>query len=423
MDAKLAAVLLFAALSPGCAESAVPTAIEAASTRAATAAQAAPGTAGGGIRVEQVLREGLQFPTAVASPRDGSGRMFVLEREGRIRVLDRDGKLLQEPYYERDVTTNDIEQGLLGLAFDPGFRSNGRLYIAYSGASEGERYGLVLRRLQAADPAANRFDGKDDLLMRVEGLVANHNGGDIHFGPDGMLYWAIGAGTGEPADHVHASKTDNLLGKILRIDVSDGATGARNACGGKGRAAYSVPADNPFAGKRGECGEIWVHGLRNPWRFGIDASNGDLWIGDVGKDREEISLFRAGDSGNLGYPGCQGSHAYPSTGASDCPEKTGTTGPVFDHDRGVNGRCAVTGGLVYRGAFPALKGAYVFSDSCSSELLVGRLSATGRLEVESIDSGIAPGYGTVASFGEDEDNELWFVNHQNGGLYRIRDAD
>lgn len=404
MDMKVGAMILLAALAPGCAESAAP-------------------EPGPGIRVVQVLHEGLEFPTAVASPRDGSGRMFVLEREGRIRVLDREGRLLQEPYYVRDVATMDIEQGLLGLAFDPDFSGNGRIYIAYSGAAEGERHGIVLRRLQARDPAANRFEGEDRMVMRVEGLVANHNGGDIHFGPDGMLYWAIGAGTGEPADHAHARATDNLLGKILRIDVRDGAAGAKNACGRKGRVAYAIPADNPFAGKRGECGEIHVLGLRNPWRFGIDAASGDLWIGDVGKDREEVSRFGAGDNPDLGYPACQGSHDYPSTGATDCPQRTATSPPVFDYDRGVNGRCAVTGGVVYRGSLPALKGAYVFSDSCSSEILVGRLSAAGELEVESVDSGIAPGYGTVASFGEDEDGELWFINHQNGGLYRIHGRD
>lgn len=421
MDARLFTPWLLLLLLPGCVESALPAAGEVTSHEAvaATPALAAATTAKGSIGVRQVVREGLTFPTAVASPRDGSGRMFVLERDGRIRIVDREGKLLPEPYYVRDVTTDDTEQGLLGLAFDPGFRENGRLYIAYNGVTTGERWGLVLRRLQATTPAANRFDGSDDVLMRVEGLVANHNGGDIHFGPDGMLYWAIGAGTGQPEDHAHASRGDNLLGKILRIDVRDGASGARNSCGEKGRASYAIPADNPFAGQRGECGEIWVYGLRNPWRFGIDASTGDLWIGDVGKDREEISVFRTGDVRDLGFPGCQGSHAYPSTGATDCPAKTGTTGPVYEYAGGDHGRCAVTGGVVYRGALPSLRGAYVFSDSCSSELLVGRLSA-GRLRVESIDSGIPPGYGTIASFGEDEDNELWFVNHQNGGLYRIR---
>ncbi|HRN61129.1 MAG TPA: PQQ-dependent sugar dehydrogenase [Luteimonas sp.] len=430
MDTKLLATFLIVTLLPGCAESAAPADTRATATMATADAAAKPSViasvlaaatgAGNSVRAERVVREGLEFPTAIASPRDGSGRMFVIEREGRIRVLDRDGRLLPEPYYTREVTTDDIEQGLLGLAFDPDFRNNGRLYIAYSGASTGERYGMVLRRLQATDPTANRFDGKDELVMRVEGLVANHNGGHIAFGPDGMLYWAIGAGTGEPADHVHASKTDNLLGKILRVDVRDGASGDRNACGGKGRAPYAIPGDNPFAGKRGECGEIWVYGLRNPWRFGIDAANGNLWIGDVGKDREELSVYRSGDNRDLGFPRCQGSHAYPSTGATDCPDKTGTTGPVFEYAGGDHGRCAITGGIVYRGAKPSLKGTYVFSDSCSSELLVGRLSADGKLKVDSTASGIGPGYGTISSFGEGEDNELWFINHENGGVYRVR---
>ena len=415
MDVKWFALALACALVPGCAESASP---DGSGTALAVAAQAGAARAPG-IRLEQVVHEGLTSPTAIASPRDGSGRMFVIEREGRIRVLDRDGKLLPEAYYSRDVTTADTEQGLLGLAFDPAFRDNGRIYIAYSGAAEGERYGLVLRRLQASDPSANRFTGKDELLMRVKGLVANHNGGDIRFGPDGMLYWSIGAGTGEPQEHPHAAATDNLLGKILRIDVRDGAKGAKNRCGETGRAAYVIPDDNPFAGQRGQCGEIWLHGLRNPWRFSVDAE-GALWIGDVGKNREEVSIWRDGMPRDLGYPRCQGSHDYPSTGATDCPARTGTAGPVFEYAGREQGRCAVTGGIVYRGSNVALKGAYVFSDSCSSELLVGRMSSTGRLEVASLISGVAPGYGTIASFGEDEGGELWFVNHLNGGVYRVR---
>lgn len=406
METSWSALILACALASGCTASAAPDA-------------KGGGARAPGIHVEQVVHAGLSSPTGIASPRDGSGRMFVIEREGRIRVLDRDGKLLPEPYYSRDVTTADTEQGLLGLAFDPGFRSNGRIYIAYSGATEGERHGLVLRRLQAGDPSANRFSGKDELLMRVKGLVGNHNGGDIRFGPDGMLYWSIGAGTGEPQDHPHAAATDNLLGKILRIDVRDGAKGAKNTCGEKGRAAYAIPGDNPYAGQRGQCGEIWLHGLRNPWRFSVDA-DGALWIGDVGKNREEVSVWREGNPRDLGYPRCQGSHDYPSTGASDCPARTGTTGPVFEYAGRERDRCAVTGGLVHRGANVALKGAYVFSDSCSSELLVGRLSSTGKLEVASLASGVAPGYGTIASFGEDEDGELWFVNHLNGGVYRVR---
>lgn len=429
MDTKFLAAFLSVALLPGCAESAAPADAQADPATAAHETGAAPSAlasvlaaatgAKDRIRAERVVEAGLEFPTAIASPRDGSGRMFVLERDGRVRILDRDGKLLPDPYYARTVNTDDIEQGLLGIAFDPDFRSNGRVYLAYS-ATPAERWGMVLRRLEAKDPAADRFDGRDEVVMRVEGLTGNHNGGDLHFGPDGMLYWSVGAGPGQPADHGHAAKTDNLLGKLLRIDVRDGASGAKNACGEGGRAGYAVPADNPFAGKRGECGEIWLYGLRNPWRFGIDASNGDLWIGDVGKDREEISVFRTGDPRDLGTPHCQGSHPYPDTGATDCPQKTGTHGPVFEYAGGDSGRCAITGGVVYRGALPALKGAYVFSDSCSSELLIGRLSGDGRLKVESIDSGIAPGYGTIASFGEGEDNELWFVNHENGGVYRIR---
>ncbi len=373
-----------------------------------------------GIRAQPVITEGVLFPVAIASARDGSGRLFVVERGGQIRIIDRDGKLQAEPWYTRPVKTDDTEQGLLGLVFDPQYTRNGRAYIAYSTtASEG--YGMMLRRLETTDPAAARFDGKDEVMLMVHGLVANHNGGDLHFGPDGMLYWSMGAGTGDPQDNLHAEHLTDLRGKILRLDVREGAKGARNTCGDQGKARYAIPEDNPFAGQRGQCGEIWLYGLRNPWRFSIDQNNGDVWVADVGKDREELSRWRPGtDDRNLGFPRCQGSRYYPDTGSKDCPKETGTTAPIFEYAGGDEGRCAITGGLRYRGsAVPALKDAYVFSDSCSSELLVARPSGDGW-KVESHASGVPTGYGTIAAFGEDENNEVYFVVHLTGGIYKLR---
>jgi glucose/arabinose dehydrogenase len=417
---------LAVALLPGCAESASPAdgtatgSMDPASSAIASVFAAATG-AGNRIRAEQVVKTGLQFPTAIASPRDGSGRMFVLERDGRIRILDRDGKLLPDPYYTRQVTTDDVEQGLLGLAFDPDFRSNGRLYIAYSGAASGERYGLVLRRLQAADPAANRFDGKDELVMRVEGLVANHNGGDIHFGPDGMLYWAVGAGTGEPADHVHASKTDNLLGKILRIDVRDAAGGEKNACGQKGGAKYAIPADNPFADPavnpelRYARGEIWAYGLRNVWRMAFDRETGDLWAGDVGQDAwEEIDVIRRG--GNYGWNLREGRHKFGPFGGE---ARADLVEPVWDYHHAVGK--SDTGGCVYRGrAVPELRGGYLYAD-----FVTGRIAALWvdqAMQTAIAHRQIVPGGAPVTSFGEDDEGEVYYCT-QEGGLWKFAPRD
>ena len=373
-----------------------------------------------GVRLATVIDAGLAFPTGVGSPGDGSGRMFVMERGGRIRIIDREGALLAEPWYRRAVMTDDIEQGLLGMAFDPDFRSNGTLYIAYS-ATPGEQYGMIVRRLVAADPAADTFEGSDDVVLRVAGLAGNHNGGDLRFGPDGMLYMSVGAGPGDPQEHAHAAATDTLLGKILRLDVRQPRRkGPSNRCGRSGGSvSYSIPDDNPFAGQRGQCGEIWLYGLRNPWRFGVDAASGDVWIGDVGKDREELSVYRAGtDLRDLGFPRCQGKHDYPSTGAEDCPQRTGTLAPVYDYAGGYRDRCAIVGGLPYRGAIPALRGSYVFADACSSEIIIGTPDGAGW-DWHYWNAGIAPGYGTVASFGEDADGELYFVNHLAGAVYRL----
>jgi len=367
-----------------------------------------------------VVTSGLVNPTAIASPRDGSGRMFILERSGRIRVLNAAGTLLSTPYYTRDVNTGDVEQGLLGIAFDPSFASNGTLYIVYGG-TPAEQRGLILRRLVASDPAANVFSGSQAQVLRVPELSYNHNGGDIHFGTDGYLYWSIGSGGGEPADHAHAQALGDLRGKILRLDVRN-PTGSASAgmCGAtQGQPAqYSIPAGNPFTGT-GQCREVWLYGLRNPWRFSIDRATGDLWIGDVGVNREEIDRYIAGGNRNFGYPRCQASQYYPPTGSNDCPAATGTAPPQFEYPGGQNLRCAVTGGLRYRGSIAGLRGIYVFGDSCSSEILLGTQAGSGSWSYAPFPSGIPVGYGTVAAFGEGENGRLYVVDHQDGRIFRL----
>ncbi|MGH8172702.1 MAG: PQQ-dependent sugar dehydrogenase, partial [Rhodanobacteraceae bacterium] len=368
---------------------------------------------------------GLKDPVAIESPRDGSGRMFVVERGGTLRVVVNDA-LQSEPYYKRAVDTGDVERGLLGLAFDPEFKTNGTLYITYTmpGAS-----GEILLRLVAKDPAANVFSGDDSEVMTLP-LFYNHNGGDIHFGPDKYLYWSTGSGTGsfDPENLAQdlwkkdvGNRSYSLMGKILRLDVRKPGRVPSNACGSQGKSEYSIPADNPYATTDDHCAEIWLYGFRNPWRFSFDRENGDLWIGDVGEGAwEEVDLRKASDTGNrnYGYPQCEGMHhGRPAGTGATCPAETGTVGPVMEYGH-EDSRCSLTGGVRYRGPITALQGKYVFGDACTSELFIGSESG-GAWAFEKFASGIKPGYGTIASFGEGEDGTLYVVDHLHGEVLRV----
>ncbi|MBN8482749.1 MAG: PQQ-dependent sugar dehydrogenase [Xanthomonadales bacterium] len=383
------------------------------------------------LHLTAYVSSGLTDPVAIRSPNDGSGRMFIVERGGQIRVVV-DGVLQATPYYTRSVDTGDVERGLLGLAFDPDFRTNGTLYIVYtaSGAS-----GEILRRLVTANPAANTFSGSDTEIMRIP-LFYNHNGGDIHFGLDNFLYWSTGSGTGsfdpnDLAQHLWKKTISNqtyyLMGKILRLDVRQTtASAAANMCGATAGqpAQYAIPADNPYAATANTCAEIWMYGFRNPWRFSVDRQTGDLWVGDVGEGNwEEISQRAAASSGNrnYGYPQCEGLHpGRPSGSGSTCPATTGTVAPVMEYSH-ANSRCSVTGGFRYRGPITPFRGHYVFADACSSELFIGTESG-GSWTFVTRASGIAPGYGTLSGFGEGANGDLYAVDHQNGRVWRFDSA-
>lgn len=381
-----------------------------------------------GVQLDPFITSGLEQPLAVRSPHDGSGRLFVVERGGAIRVVV-GGSLRPTPYYSRSVDTGDIERGLLGLAFDPQFASNGTLYIVYTAPGAG---GERLVRLVAKDPAANVFAGSETEVMRVP-LFYNHNGGDIHFGSDGLLYWSTGSGTGsfDPEDLAQdlwkktvGGQTYYLMGKILRLDVrTPSASAAANMCGATPGepAAYSIPPGNPYASETERCGEIWLYGFRNPWRFSIDRANGDLWIGDVGEGSwEEVSRRAASDGGNrnYGYPQCEGNHhGRPSGSGSNCPATTGTVAPVIEYSHG-SSRCSVTGGYRYRGPVAALQGIYVFGDACTGEVLLGSESG-GSWSFAPLPPGVGAGYGTVAGFGEDEAGNLYLADLAKGGIWRF----
>jgi glucose/arabinose dehydrogenase len=345
------------------------------------------GTLPGDPQVQLVkVADGLADPVNVAAANDGSNRLFVVERMGRIRIIDGDGNLLPEPFLDiSELVQNDyLEQGLLGLAFHPDYASNGRFFVHFTDYhTNGDNFVMEFRVADDDPNLANREGGR--LLLAVDQPYVNHNGGTIRFGPDGFLYIGIGDGGlgGDPYDT--AQDRSVLLGKLLRIDVDD-----------TGGSAYGIPADNPFAEARivqsnsitdviGETEgmsleaafyhpdarpEIWAYGLRNPWQFSFDPATGDLYIADVGQVTwEEINFLPASSAGgqNYGWDVQESAHCYPATDG-ECPRAQIGTLPVAEYKHGPDG-CSITGLGVYRGeAFPALDGVYFSADWCSGKV-------------------------------------------------------
>ena len=339
-------------------------------------------------------------PLGIANAGDGSGRLFVVEQGGTIRVV-LDGAVTGSPFL--DITSRTAaggERGLLGLAFHPRFPDDPRLFVNYTDLA-GD---TVVASYTVAAPGADRVDPATEVvLLRIDQPFANHNGGGVAFGPDGYLYLATGDGGSAGDPHGNGQRLDTLLGKILRIDVDERPVDR----------AYGIPPDNPFAGRGGARPEIFLYGLRNPWRISFDRATGDLWIGDVGQRAfEEIDVLRAGAAGglNFGWALMEGFHCYPSGDGCERPE---LTLPVaeYGHDLG----CSVTGGAVYRGAaFPALVGGYVFSDSCSGLLWVIDAAGSERREPTLVgETGRS-----IAGFGEDESGELYAAD-LGGTLLRV----
>jgi glucose/arabinose dehydrogenase len=330
---------------------------------------------------------------------DGSGRLFVVEQTGRIRVI-KNGVLLPAPFisFVGEVSQGS-EQGLLGLAFHPNYETNGKFYI---NATEPDGDTVINEYRVSSNPdVATRVGGRR--ILTIDQPYANHNGGHLAFGPDGMLYIGMGDGgsSGDPGNR--AQNLDSLLGKMLRIDVNGTSSGK----------AYRIPSTNPYVGKAGRD-EVWSRGLRNPWSFSFDRVDGTLWIGDVGQNRyEEIDRSASpslGKGANYGWRIVEGRHCYrPSTGC----KMTGTILPVveYSHSQG----CSVTGGYVYRGtAIPALAGLYVFGDYCSGTIwTIPRTAGATTPKAQLMDTSY-----NISGFGEDESGELYVVDH-GGTLYRF----
>ena len=329
-------------------------------------------------------------------------RMFVVERAGVIRIVLTDGTVLPTPFLDINGIVNSeayTEMGLLGLAFDPDYASNGRFYVQYSDfADEGgqaDNGNIVLARYQVSvDPNVALTTGVK-LLTISHPTNKNHNGGDLSFGPDGFLYMAPGDGAFSP----NAQTLTNLLGKVLRLDVSTAVT-------------YTIPASNPFTQTAGAKPEIWSYGLRNPWRFSFDQATGELYVADVGQNAwEEVNRRPAGSAGgeNYGWPCYEGNHAYNTLG---CPAANTLTMPIFEYEH--DPHVAVTGGYVYRGAaHPALNGYYFLADYGSSYFWAINTSNNAAVPLGSMLGESA----NPSSFGQDPAGEVYVSDFNSGTIY------
>jgi glucose/arabinose dehydrogenase len=345
------------------------------------------------LAVQQVV-QGLSNPVFLTAPANDT-RLFIVEQPGRIRIV-KSGTLLPTPFL--DITsrvTSGGERGLLSVAFDPAYATNGRFYVYYTGA-QGDIFVDRHTVSANADVANTAFDPVITVQHRS---AANHNGGLVAFGPDGMLYLGTGDGGGSGDQQNNAQNINVLLGKLLRIDVST--------------LPYTTPSNNPFVGQAG-ADEIWAYGLRNPWRFAFDnAGTPQLYIADVGQNQwEEIHVGPASTAGvNYGWRIMEGLHCFnPASGCN----MQGLTLPVheYSHDDG----CSIAGGFVYRGAaLPELAGTYFYSDYCAGWLRSFRLNGAAATEHRSWDIGDV---GNVLSFGQDAAGELYMLS-DNGRVYRI----
>ncbi len=342
-----------------------------------------------------------------------STRWFVVEQTGRIDVFANDPNTLSEALF-LDITdrvdASDQEAGLLGLAFHPQFPATPEVFVSYTatGPGGGVPYISRISRFLSLDGGLTLQAASEEILLTIDQDNVNHNGGDLKFGPDGFLYASFGDGGGGGDPNNNAQQSANLLGTIVRIDVDTGSP-------------YAIPPSNVFAANAGSpcltgvgggaCPEIFVWGLRNPWRFSFDSANGDLWIGDVGQNSwEEVNRAQGGE--NFGWRVREGAHCFnPASGCS-----TAFTDPVTEYDHSVG--ASITGGFVYRGsAVPDLVGWYVFGDFVSGRIFAIPADTPSFVApTELLDTTIP-----IATFAQDSDGELFVVSY-GGTISRIVDV-
>lgn len=348
--------------------------------------------------------QGFLKPVDIAHA--GDSRLFIVERDGRIKIMTDSMTVLPTPFLDINGPVNSAgsEQGLLGLAFDPDYANNGRFYVNYTFGS-GAGVTRISRFTVSADPNVADLNSEEVIYTATQSAT-NHNGGDIAFGPDGYLYIGFGDGGGAGDIPNNAQTLSNPLGDMLRIDVSQAP-------------GYTIPPDNPWVGTTDTLPEIWASGLRNPWRWGFDQLTGDLWIGDVGQGAiEEVDLYPAGSPAgpNFGWRCYEGNLTYNTL---NCLGSSNYVFPVAEKDHSNDGWCSVIGGRVYRGSqYPRLEGQYIYTDYCAGQfygLSPDGMNGWNELLLHSAGAG----YAVIA---EDVNGELYAANTNNGDIRKITDA-
>ncbi len=348
-------------------------------------------------------KTGFTNPVAIANAGDGTGRLFVVEQAGRVRIITKAGNLRSTPFIDiRSRVSCCGERGLLGMAFHPSYRTNGRFYLSYTDSSGA----LVVGEFRRLSSNANRASTTERRIIRIpHATYWNHNGGQIAFGPDGYLYIGTGDGGGANDPFENGQRRSTLLAKILRIapNVSSASP------------AYRVPSSNPWSTSTTIRHEIWAYGVRNPWRFSFDRKTGDLWIADVGQGTyEEVNRSLRSTGGGRGA-----NFGWDQYEAFKCHEgpcsSSGKTFPMAYYAHGTNG-CSVTGGYVYRGSkYPVLAGRYLFGDYCSGRIwMLTAGGASRQTPVLLRDTAYS-----ISAFGQDEAGELYLVDYKGGRILRI----
>ena len=361
--------------------------------------------------VFEAIAVDLDRPVSIANAGDGSGRLFIVQQRGQVLIYD-GSAVLDTPFLDISEQVRCCgERGLLDIAFHPEFATNGYFYVDYT---DNEGTTNVARFHVSGDP--NIADvASETLVLAIEQPDRIHNAGQLQFGPDGFLYISTGDGGPSKDPENRAQSLSTLLGKILRIDV-DGA------------APYAIPADNPFFGQEGARGEIWVYGLRNPWRFSFDRLTGDMFIADVGEARWEEISFQSGSSAggeNYGWRRFEGSECFNPAGSPFGPDELPAecldpsfVAPIiaYEHFQG-SCRGSVTGGYVYRGSEIAeLQGKYVYGDFCNGQFHAAAPDGAGGWSSTLIRDTTVD----ITSFGEDEQGELYFAEIESESVFRIK---
>ncbi len=340
-------------------------------------------------------------PVEYVQPGDGSNRVFVVEKAGKILVFENEPQVAVTQVFldlSSRVDSSSNEKGLLGLAFHPHFAQNGYFYVNYT-----TRTSTVIARYQVQpDQPGLGLTNSEQVLLTIAQPYSNHNGGHLAFGPDGYLYIGMGDGGSAGDPQGNGQNLNTLLGKMLRIDVDQNTNGR----------LYNIPADNPFAGNQdGYREEIYAYGFRNPWKFSFDVKNSRLWVADVGQNTmEEIDIVQKGL--NYGWNIMEGSLCYPE---SRTCSRTGLELPLWDYRHPIGN--SITGGYVYYGSnHPSLAGAYVYGDYVSGMIWALTLDTAYQPQNKVLlDTKL-----NISAFGVDQNQELYVVDY-GGKIYKLTD--